>query len=137
MASVPVHQVEIRSSEDVVRVRQLTREGALAQGFSLVDQTKLVTAASELARNTLEHGGGGRVEIRLVNDGGKKGLRLVFSDTGPGIPNVEQALKDGFTTGGGLGLGLGGARRLSNEFSIESKPGEGTRITMARWRLGA
>jgi len=134
MASVPVYQLEIRSSEDVVRVRQLTREGALAQGFSLVDQTKLVTAASELARNTLEHGGGGEVEIKLVNDGGKKGLRLVFNDKGPGIPNVEQALKDGFTTGGGLGLGLGGARRLSNEFSIESKPGEGTRITMARWR---
>jgi serine/threonine-protein kinase RsbT len=132
--SVPVYQVEIRSSEDVVRVRQLTREGALAQGFSLVDQTKLVTAASELARNTLEHGGGGEVEIKLVNDGSRKGLRLVFNDRGPGIPNIEQALKDGFTTGGGLGLGLGGARRLSNEFSIESKPGEGTRITMARWR---
>jgi serine/threonine-protein kinase RsbT len=134
MASVPAYQVQIRSSEDVVRVRQLTREGAIAQGFSLVDQTKLVTAASELARNTLEHGGGGEVEIRLVNDGSKKGLRLVFNDKGPGIPNVEQALKDGFTTGGGLGLGLGGARRLSNEFSIESKPGEGTRIIMARWR---
>jgi serine/threonine-protein kinase RsbT len=134
MASAFAYQVEIRSSEDVVRVRQLTREGAIAQGFSLVDQTKLVTAASELARNTLEHGGGGEVEIRLVNDGNKKGLRLVFNDKGPGIPNIEQALKDGFTTGGGLGLGLGGARRLSNEFSIESKPGEGTRITMARWR---
>ncbi len=134
MAAVPVYQVQIRSSEDVVRVRQLTRAGAIAQGFSLVDQTKLVTAASELARNTLEHGGGGEAEIRLVNEGGKKGLRLVFSDRGPGIPNVEQALKDGFTTGGGLGLGLGGARRLSNEFSIDSKPGEGTRITMARWR---
>jgi serine/threonine-protein kinase RsbT len=134
MAAVPVYQVQIRSSEDVVRVRQLTRAGAIAQGFSLVDQTKLVTAASELARNTLEHGGGGEAEIRLVNEGGKKGLRLVFSDRGPGIPNVEQALKDGFTTGGGLGLGLGGARRLSNEFCIDSKPGEGTRITMARWR---
>jgi serine/threonine-protein kinase RsbT len=134
MAAVPVYQVQSRSSEDVVRVRQLTRAGAIAQGFSLVDQTKLVTAASELARNTLEHGGGGEAEIRLVNEGGKKGLRLVFSDRGPGIPNVEQALKDGFTTGGGLGLGLGGARRLSNVFCIDSKPGEGTRITMARWR---
>jgi serine/threonine-protein kinase RsbT len=134
MAAVPSSVVEIRSSEDVVRVRQLTREGALAQGFSLVDQTKLVTAASELARNTLEHGGGGQVEIRLLQESGKKGVRLIFADKGPGIPNVDQALKDGFTTGGGLGLGLGGARRLSSEFSIESKPGEGTRIMMARWR---
>jgi serine/threonine-protein kinase RsbT len=134
MAAVPSSVIEIRSSEDVVRVRQLTREGAVAQGFSLVDQTKLVTAASELARNTLEHGGGGRVEIQLLNQAGKRGVRLTFSDTGPGIPNVDQALKDGFTTGGGLGLGLGGARRLSNEFQIDSKPGEGTRIMMARWR---
>jgi serine/threonine-protein kinase RsbT len=126
--------VEIRASEDVVRVRQVTRESALAQGFSLVDQTKLVTAASELARNTMEHGGGGQVEIQVLNDGARKGLRLVFTDQGPGIPNIEQALKDGFTTGGGLGLGLGGARRLSNEFDIQSKPGEGTRITMARWK---
>jgi len=124
----------IRSSEDVVRVRQLARERAVAQGLSLVDQTKLVTAASELARNTLEHGGGGEVEIVLLNDGIRRGVQLTFSDQGKGIPNIEQALKDGFTTGGGLGLGLGGARRLSNDFSIHSKPGEGTRIMMARWR---
>jgi serine/threonine-protein kinase RsbT len=134
MAVLKSSTLAIRASEDVVRVRQLTRESALAQGFSLVDQTKLVTAASELARNTMEHGGGGQVEIQLLNDGPKKGLRLIFTDQGPGIPNVEQALKDGFTTGGGLGLGLGGARRLSNEFDIQSKPGEGTRITMARWK---
>jgi serine/threonine-protein kinase RsbT len=134
MAVLKSSTLEIRASEDVVRVRQVTRESALAQGFSLVDQTKLVTAASELARNTMEHGGGGRVEIQLLNDGQKKGLRLIFTDQGPGIINVEQALKDGFTTGGGLGLGLGGARRLSNEFDIQSKPGEGTRITMARWK---
>jgi serine/threonine-protein kinase RsbT len=134
MAVLKSSTLEIRASEDVVRVRRLTRESALAQGFSLVDQTKLVTAASELARNTMEHGGGGQVEIQLLNDGPKKGLRLIFTDQGPGIPNVEQALKDGFTTGGGLGLGLGGARRLSNEFDIQSKPGEGTRITMARWK---
>jgi serine/threonine-protein kinase RsbT len=134
MAVLKSSTLEIRASEDVVRVRQVTRESALAQGFSLVDQTKLVTAASELARNTMEHGGGGRVEIQLLNDGPKKGLRLIFTDQGPGIVNVEQALKDGFTTGGGLGLGLGGARRLSNEFDIQSKPGEGTRITMARWK---
>jgi serine/threonine-protein kinase RsbT len=112
----------------------MARERAIAQGLSLVDQTKLVTAASELARNTLEHGGGGEVEIVLLNDGLRKGVRLTFSDQGKGIPNIEQALKDGFTTGGGLGLGLGGARRLSNDFSIQSKPGEGTRIMMARWR---
>jgi serine/threonine-protein kinase RsbT len=134
MAVLKSSTLEIRASEDVVRVRQFTRESALAQGFSLVDQTKLVTAASELARNTMEHGGGGQVEIQLLNDGPKKGLRLIFTDQGPGIVNVEQALKDGFTTGGGLGLGLGGARRLSNEFDIQSKPGEGTRITMARWK---
>jgi serine/threonine-protein kinase RsbT len=112
----------------------MARERAVQQGLSLVDQTKLVTAASELARNTLEHGGGGEVEIVLLQDGIKKGVRLTFSDTGPGIPNIDMALKDGFTTGGGLGLGLGGARRLSNEFSIESKPGIGTKIMMARWR---
>lgn len=134
MAVLKTSTLEIRASDDVVRVRQITRESAVAQGFSLVDQTKLVTAASELARNTMEHGGGGRVEIQLLNDGPKKGLRLIFTDQGPGIANVEQALKDGFTTGGGLGLGLGGARRLSNEFDIQSTPGEGTRITMARWK---
>lgn len=124
----------IHSPEDVVRVRQLARECAVAQGFSLVDQTKLVTAASELARNTLEYGGGGEVSIEVLNDGPRKGVRLTFADKGPGIADIELALKDGYTTGGGLGLGLSGARRLSNEFSIESKPGEGTRVTIARWR---
>jgi serine/threonine-protein kinase RsbT len=124
----------IQSSEDVVRVRQLARERAVAQGFSLVDQTKLVTAASELARNTLEYGGGGEVTIEILNDGIRKGVRLTFSDKGPGIADIEQALKDGFTTGGGLGLGLSGARRLSNEFAIDSRPGEGTRVAITRWR---
>jgi serine/threonine-protein kinase RsbT len=133
-ASLDHAVLPIRSSEDVVRVRQMARERAIAQGLSLIDQTKLVTAASELARNTLEHGGGGQVEIVVLNDGMRKGVRLTFSDTGPGIPNIEQALKDGFTTGGGLGLGLGGARRLSNDFSVESAPGKGTRVMMARWR---
>ena len=133
--SVPQPSVlEIRSSEDVVRVRQATRATAVALGFSLIDQTKLVTAASELARNTLEHGGGGEVRIEALESGPKKGLRLTFSDEGPGIVDVNQALKDGFTTGNGLGLGLGGARRLSNEFEIDSVPGAGTRIRMARWR---
>ncbi len=134
MALVSRSVLPIRSPEDIVRVRQATRESAVAQGFSLVDQTKLVTAASELARNTLEYGLGGDVEITRLDEPPRRGVRLTFIDQGPGIANVDQALRDGFTTGGGLGLGLGGARRLSSEFSIESKPGEGTRITIARWR---
>jgi len=124
----------IRSQEDIVRVRQRTREHAIAQGFSLVDQTKLVTAASELARNTLDYGNGGEVEIARMVDGMRKGLRLTFSDQGPGIEDLEKALTDGYSTGGGLGLGLSGARRLSNEFTIDSAPGKGTRIMIARWR---
>jgi serine/threonine-protein kinase RsbT len=124
----------IRSQEDIVRVRQSTREAAVAQGFTLVDQTKLVTAASELARNTLDYGGGGEVEIARLNEPPRRGVRLVFSDKGPGIADVDLALKDGYTSGGGLGLGLGGARRLSNDFSITSKVGEGTQVTIARWR---
>jgi serine/threonine-protein kinase RsbT len=124
----------IRSQEDIVRVRQATRENAIAQGFSLVDQTKLVTAASELARNTLDYGNGGEVAIERVSDSARKGVRLTFTDHGPGIEDIEKALTDGFSTGGGLGLGLSGARRLSNEFSIDSTPGQGTRIMIARWR---
>ena len=124
----------IRSSEDIVRMRQAVRERALAQGFGLVDQTKVVTAASELARNTLDYGGGGEVTIESLSNAGRTGLRLVFADRGPGIPDIERALKDGFTTGNGLGLGLGGAKRLSSEFDIDSIPGQGTRITITRWR---
>ena len=124
----------IRTQEDIVRVRQATREKAVAQGFSLVDQTKLVTAASELARNTLDYGGGGEVEILRLSEPPRRGVRLIFTDKGPGIADVELALKDGFTSGAGLGLGLSGARRLSSEFSIESKVGEGTQVTIARWR---
>ena len=124
----------IRTQEDIVRVRQATREHAVAHGFSLVDQTKLVTAASELARNTLDYGNGGEVEIERLMDGIRKGLRLTFSDHGPGIEDLEKALTDGYSTGGGLGLGLSGARRLSNEFTIDSAPGKGTRIMIARWR---
>jgi serine/threonine-protein kinase RsbT len=134
MAVVDRSVQPIASSEDVVRVRQITRERAVAQGFSLVDQTKIVTAASELARNTLEYGGGGEVTVETLNDGMRKGVRLTFSDRGPGIENIELALKDGYTTGSGLGLGLSGAKRLSNEFSIDSAPGEGTRVMIARWR---
>jgi serine/threonine-protein kinase RsbT len=125
----------LRKSEDIVRMRQTVREHAVAQGFSLVDQTKIVTAASELARNTIEYGGGGEVEIEEVLNGSRKGLKLTFADQGPGIADIELALKDGYTSGHGLGLGLGGAKRLSNEFSIDSRPGAGTRVTITRWRL--
>jgi serine/threonine-protein kinase RsbT len=127
--------LEIRSSDDVVRVRQLTRTMALESGLSLVDQTKIITAASELARNTLDHGGGGRVQVDAVEAGGRRGVRLTFEDKGPGIADIQTALKDGYTTGKGMGLGLGGAKRLANEFSIESKPGEGTKVVIARWKL--
>jgi serine/threonine-protein kinase RsbT len=124
----------ISTPEDVVAVRQAVRQRAVELGFNLVDQTKIVTAASELARNTLQYGGGGTLRIEEVLQGSKRGLRLVFEDNGPGIPNVELAMKDGYTTGNGLGLGLSGARRLSNEFVIDSRPGEGTRVTIVRWR---
>jgi len=117
-----------------VAVRQLVREWAISVGFSLVDQTKIVTAASELARNTVLHGGGGSVRLEALNDDRRRGLRLVFEDQGPGIPDLGQALKDGFSTGNGLGLGLGGAKRLSNEFDIASRPGAGTRVAITRWK---
>jgi serine/threonine-protein kinase RsbT len=133
---VPVLRSEqraIRAAEDVVAVRQAVRQRALELGFNLVDQTKIVTAASELARNTLQHGGGGDVTIESVDEIGKRGLRLTFEDQGPGIADVQLALKDGFTTGTGLGLGLSGARRLSNEFHIDSRLGQGTRVVITRW----
>jgi serine/threonine-protein kinase RsbT len=126
--------LEIRNANDIVRVRQRMREWAVEAGFSLVDQTKIVTAASELARNTLEHGGGGTARVELLADGGRRGLRLTCEDRGPGIADLQLALKDGYTSRGGLGLGLGGARRLVNEFAIDSRPGEGTRVTVTRWR---
>jgi serine/threonine-protein kinase RsbT len=125
---------DIRTSEDVVRVRQVVREWAVRLQFGLVDQTKIVTAASELARNTAIHGGGGTVRLEALNHGPRTGLRLVFEDKGPGIADIALALRDGFTTGGGLGLGLGGAKRLSSEFELVSRPGEGTRVTITRWR---
>ena len=134
MAGNAALMLPLRTSEDVVRMRQAVREQCVKQGFSLVDQTKLVTAASELARNTIDYGGGGEVAVELPNDGLRKGVRLVFSDRGPGIPDIALALKDGYTSGSGLGLGLGGAKRLSSEFHIESRPGQGTRIVIARWR---
>jgi serine/threonine-protein kinase RsbT len=126
--------LEIRSSDDVVRVRQLTRTLAMESGLGLVDQTKIITAASELARNTLDYGGGGKVQVELLDNAGRRGVRLTFEDKGPGIPDIQTALKDGYTTGKGMGLGLGGAKRLANEFSIESRPGEGTKIVIARWK---
>jgi serine/threonine-protein kinase RsbT len=124
----------LKKSEDMVRMRQVVRQQAIAQGFNLVEQTKIVTAASELARNTIEYGGGGTVEVADLVDGIRKGVRLTFVDQGPGIPDVELALKNGYTTGAGLGLGLGGAKRLCGEFSIDSRVGEGTRITITGWR---
>jgi serine/threonine-protein kinase RsbT len=126
--------VPLRSGEDVVRLRQAVRERAVAVGFSLVDQTKIVTAASELGRNTVQYGGGGSVRISIIANGTRRGVRLEFADQGPGIADIPQALMDGFTTGNGLGLGLSGARRLSDEFEIESEPGKGTRVTIVRWK---
>jgi serine/threonine-protein kinase RsbT len=124
----------LRSDDHIVLVRQAVRQRAIEQGFSLVDQTKIVTAASELARNTIIHGGGGQATIELVSDGIRRGIRLVFEDSGPGIANIELAMKDGYSTGGGLGLGLSGAKRLSNEFAISSTPEAGTRIVITRWK---
>jgi serine/threonine-protein kinase RsbT len=129
-----IERLDIRSSDDVVRARQLTRTLATEAGLSLVDQTKVITAASELARNALDYGGGGSVVVEVIDHMGRRGVRLTFEDKGPGIADVEAALKDGFSTGKGMGLGLGGAKRLSNEFSIASKPGEGTKIIIARWK---
>ena len=127
--------VPIRSSEDVVRMRQWVRARAMGIGFNLVEQTKIVTAASELARNILEHGGGeGHVQLELLTNNSRTGLRLTFEDKGPGIADIEQALKDGFTSRSGLGLGLGGSKRLVNEFEIASRPGEGTRVAITRWK---
>ncbi len=123
----------VRVAQDVVSIRQAVREWALAVGFSLVDQTKIVTAASELARNMLIYGGGGTVELQELN-GPRRGLRVVFEDSGPGIKDIDAVLKDGYSTGGGLGLGLGGAKRLSNEFEIWSEPGVGTRVSITRWK---
>jgi serine/threonine-protein kinase RsbT len=134
MPTTKTERLGIRQSDDVVRVRQLTRTLALEIGLSLVDQTKIITASSELARNTLDYGGGGDVTMEIIDQGGRRGLRLTFEDKGPGIADIEQALKDGFTSGKGMGLGLGGSKRLCNEFSIDSKPGEGTKVIIARWK---
>jgi serine/threonine-protein kinase RsbT len=127
-------EVALRSGEDVVRLRQAVRERAIATGLSLVDQTKVVTAASELGRNTIQYGGGGHARVETVTQGSRRGVRLHFEDQGPGIADLALAMTDGYTSGGGLGLGLSGAKRLSDEFHIDSAPGKGTRITIIRWK---
>jgi serine/threonine-protein kinase RsbT len=124
----------LQTSNDIVVARQKVRQWSLELRFSLVDQTKMVTAASELARNTLDHGRGGEMTMEIVNGMAKSGLKLTFVDHGPGIPDIEAALKDGFTTGSGMGLGLGGSKRLVNEFSVESEVGKGTKVTVVRWK---
>jgi serine/threonine-protein kinase RsbT len=122
------------TEQDVVRTRQLARSWAVAIGFSLVEQTKIVTAASELARNAVEYGGGGTLRMRWLVNSLRQGLRMDFVDQGPGIADVDQALKEGYSTGGGLGLGLSGARRLMSEFELNSKPGQGTQVSVTRWK---
>ncbi len=124
----------LRSPEDIVRMRQVVREYAVRLGFSLVDQTKIVTAASELARNALDYAGGGRVLLETVEGDGRRGLKMVFEDDGPGIADVGLAMQDGYSTGNGLGLGLSGSKRLVHEFDIQSEPGKGTRVTITRWK---
>ena len=126
--------IPVRQEEDIVLIRRIVRQRAEQLRFGLVDQTKIVTAASELARNTVVHGGGGTMLLQVLNNAGRDGLRLVFEDKGPGIPDVALALRDGYTTGSGLGLGLGGAKRLVNDFEIQSKPGSGTKVAITRWK---
>lgn len=127
-------ELKLAESMDVVRVRQTVRAWMVEEGFGLVDQTKMVTAASELARNAVDYAGGGVARLEQLVEGARVGLRITFTDHGPGIPDLELALTDGYTTGNGLGLGLGGSRRLVNEFAIESSPGQGTVVTVTRWR---
>ena len=129
-----VDKISVAASGDIVAVRHAVRRQAVKINLSLVDQTKIVTAASELARNMLIYGGGGEVTLEVLQEGVRHGLRVHFVDDGPGIPNIYLALRDGFTTGDGMGLGLGGAKRLVNEFNLESAPGKGTRVTITRWR---
>jgi len=132
--SQPLEEVTLKTGEDVVRLRKAVRERAVAVGFNLVEQTKIITAASELGRNTIQYGGGGTAHILRVVNGSRHGLRLEFIDQGPGIEDIALALTDGYTTGKGLGLGLSGAKRLSDEFDIDSAPGRGTRVAIVRWK---
>lgn len=132
---IDVRVVPLRADEDVVRMRQVLRECLVSIGFSLIEQTKMITAASELGRNTLRYGGGGEAHIEKVTDGGRRGVVLSFIDQGPGIEDVSLALKDGYTTGNGMGLGLGGARRLADDFELITAPGQGTTVRIAKWKL--
>jgi len=134
MTTLKSESVPIKVSSDVVSLRQKVRAWTSELKFSLVDQTKMITASSELARNALGHGGGGTCLMEMVSNGARTGLRLTFEDKGPGIPDLNLALKDGYSTGGGLGLGLSGSKRLVNDFDIASKVGEGTRVTVVRWK---
>ena len=134
MAVLRDELIGLRSMDDIIKARQLVRECAIFQGLSLVDQTKLVTAASELARNTMIHGGGGEMRLQALSEGPRRGVKVMFIDEGPGIPDLELAMKDGYTTKGGLGLGLSGSKRLVNEFEIDSKPGKGTTVCIVRWK---
>jgi serine/threonine-protein kinase RsbT len=134
MAVLRDELIGLRSMDDVIKARQLVRDCAVFQGLSLVDQTKIVTAASELARNTVVHGGGGEMRLQALTDGPRRGVKVIFVDTGPGIPDIELAMKDGYTTRGGLGLGLSGSKRLVNDFSIESQSGKGTTVSIMRWK---
>ncbi|GGY69236.1 anti-sigma regulatory factor [Pseudoduganella albidiflava] len=126
--------LSLRSDEDVVRLRQCVRELMIAAGFSLLEQTKMITAASELARNTLRYGGGGEAHVRRLLTGSRKGIGLAFIDQGPGIADIDLALTEGFTTRGGMGVGLSGARRLADEFDIASAPGQGTTVQISKWK---
>lgn len=135
MATSKTENMSVRSGGDVVLARQRVRSWAAQVGFTLVDQTKIVTAASELARNLVDYGGGGEMVLEQVTNGARQGLRITFQDHGPGIPDIELAMRDGYTTGQGLGMGLGGAKRLVNEFELDSRPGEGTRVVITRWRI--
>ena len=132
--TIKSESIPVVSSGEVVSVRHAVRRYAVELGFSLIEQTKIVTAASELGRNMVDYGKGGTLTLEVLEDAGRKGLRLIFEDHGPGIPDIQQALRDGFTSGNGMGLGLGGAKRLSNEFEIRSAVGEGTRVAITRWK---
>jgi serine/threonine-protein kinase RsbT len=134
MRTAKSETMSVRVAPEVVGVRHIVRKWAVEIGFSLVEQTKIVTAASELARNMIDYGKGGTLTLEWLDDGHRRGLRLIFEDQGPGIPDLDAALRDGFTTGSGMGLGLGGAKRLSNEFEIKTAPGAGTRIAITRWK---
>ena len=134
MAVLRDELIGLRSMDDIIKARQLVREWAIFQGLSLVDQTKLVTAASELARNTMIHGGGGEMRLQALNEGLRRGIKVMFIDTGPGIADIELAIMEVYTTKGGRGLGLSGSKRLVNEFEIDSKPGKGTTVCIVRWK---